>query len=224
MIEFFQVYVEFWDEWWPQLAVATLYTIGLTVIAFTIGIVLGLALALGKLSHITFVRRISIAYIEFTRGIPTLALLFLLYFGLPPLGILLDEFVAGFIGLGMIAAGYLAEIFRGGIEAVHKGQREAALAIGMTPFTAFRYIVFPQAIRVVLPPLLNTLIIVLKDSSVCSIITTPELMLRAKDIATMDFVPMHLYLLAGLIYFGMAWPLSLLTRRLEIRMRRGLHG
>ena len=222
MIDFFLVYVEFWDEWWPQIAVATLYTISLTAIAFVIGIVLGISLALAKLSKIVAARRCSIVYIEITRGIPTLALLFLLYFGLPPLGILLDEFVACFIGLGMITAGYLAEIFRGGIEAMHKGQREAALAIGMTPRTAFRYIIFPQAIRIVLPPLLNTLIVVLKDSSVCSIITTPELMLRTKDIATMDFVPMHLYLLAGLIYFCMAWPLSLLARRLEVYMRRGL--
>jgi len=155
------------------------------------------------------------------RGIPTLALLFLLYFGLPPLGILLDEFVAGFVGLGMIAAGYVAEIFRAGIQAMHRGQREAALAVGMTPTMAMRHIILPQATRIVLPPLLNTAIVMLKDSSVCSLISTPELMLRTKDIATDTFLPMHLYLLAGAMYFCMASPLSMSVRRLEAYLRRG---
>ena len=105
---------------------------------------------------------------------------------------------------------------------MHKGQREAALAVGMTPAKAYRYIIMPQAVRIVLPPLLNMLIILLKDSSVCSLISTPELMLRAKDLASMSFLPMHAYLLAGLIYFLMACPLSLITRRVERRLRRGM--
>ncbi len=224
MSEFFQVYVDNWADWWPQLQLATLFTIGLTVLAFLLAIVLGMVAALGKLSRVRPIRAAAIAYIEITRGIPTLAVLFLLYFGLPPVGILLDEFTAGVVGLGLVYGGYLAEVFRTGIEAMHKGQREAALAVGMTPWVAFRYIILPQAMRIVLPPLLNMLIIVLKDSSVCALITTPELMLRAKDIATFDFYPMHLYLLAGVIYFSLAWPLSLVTRRIETHMRRGLRG
>jgi ABC-type amino acid transport system permease subunit len=162
----------------------------------------------------------SAAYIEVARGVPALAILFLIYFGLVPLGIVLDAFVAGFLGLGLSAAGYLAEVFRAGIEAVHKGQREAASAIGMTPFDNFRWIVFPQAVRVVLPPMLNVLISLLKDTSLCSLISTPELMLRTKDLAMTSFLPMHLFLLAGLIYFLLAWPLSLLTRRIEARLHR----
>ncbi len=221
MSEFFQVYVDNMAEWWPQLQLATLYTIGLTALAFLLAIVLGLVAALGKLSRLAPIRWLAIVYIEVTRGIPTLAVLFLLYFGLPPL-VLLDEFTAGVVGLGLIYGGYLAEVFRAGIEAMHKGQREAALAIGMTPRVAFRHIILPQATRIVLPPLLNMLIVVLKDSSVCALIATPELMLRAKDIATFEFYPMHLYLLAGVIYFGLAWPMSLITRRIEAHMGRGL--
>ena len=131
---------------------------------------------------------------------------------------------AAVIGLGMNQGAYLAEVFRGGIEALHKGQREAALAVGMTPSKAYRYIIMPQAVRIVLPPLLNMLIILLKDSSVCSLISTPELMLRTKDLASMSFLPMHAYLLAGLIYFLMACPLSLMTQRVERRLRRGMRS
>ena len=148
----------------------------------------------------------------------------LIYFGLVPLGIVLDAFVAGVVGLALSAGGYIAEVFRAGIQAIHRGQREAALAVGMTPAASFRYIILPQAVRIVLPPLLNMLIILLKDTSICSLISTPELMLRAKDLAMMSFLPMHLFLLAAAIYFLLAWPLSLLTRRREAHLRRGLRS
>jgi polar amino acid transport system permease protein len=221
MIEFLAVYAENWDSWWPQIATATGYTLLLMVCSFALAVVIGMLLALGKLSPVRVIRAFCTAYIEIARGVPALAILFLLYFGLVPLGIVLDAFVAGFVGLGLSAGGYIAEVFRAGIEAVHKGQREAALAVGMTPATSFRYIVLPQAMRIVLPPMLNMLILLLKDTSICSLISTPELMLRAKDLAMMSFLPMHLFVLAAVIYFLMAWPMSLLTRRVEARMRRG---
>jgi polar amino acid transport system permease protein len=121
----------------------------------------------------------------------------------------------------MSAAGYIAEVFRAGLQAIHKGQREAALAVGMTPAMTFRYITLPQAVRIMLPPMLNMLILLLKDTSICSLISAPELMLRAKDLATMSFLPMHLFLLVAVIYFLLAWPLSILTRRVEVRMQQG---
>ena len=224
MIEFLAVYAENWDSWWPQIAVATGNTLLLMVFSFALAVVIGMLLALGKLSPVRVIRAFCTAYIEVARGVPALAILFLLYFGLVPLGIVLDAFVAGFVGLGLSAGGYIAEVFRAGIEAVHKGQREAALAVGMTPATSFRYIVLPQAMRIVLPPMLNMLILLLKDTSICSLISTPELMLRAKDLAMMSFLPMHLFVLAAVIYFLMAWPMSLLTRRVEARMRRGMRS
>ena len=121
----------------------------------------------------------------------------------------------------MSGGGYFAEVFRAGILAVHKGQREAASAVGMTPIATFRWIILPQAMRVVLPPMMNLFISLLKDTSLCSLISVPELMLRSKDLAMMSFLPMHLFLLAAVIYFILAWPISLLARRLEARMRRG---
>jgi len=221
MIEFFKVYDEHWSAWWPQIIPAIGNTIGITAFAFILATVLGLLLAVGKISKIKSLRWFCIGYIEAVRGIPSLAILFLLYFGLVPLGIVFDAFTAGCIGLGLSGAGYIAEVFRAGLEAMHKGQREAALAVGMTPFASFRYIILPQALRIVLPPLLNMLVMLLKDSSICSLISTPELMLRAKDLASEYFLPMHVYLLIGLIYFAMACPLSIMTRMVHARMNRG---
>ena len=219
--EFLQVYVDNWSSWGPQIYAAVGVTIQLTVASFSMAIVLGLLLALGKISRFPLLRAFCVAYVEVARGIPVLAILFLLYFGLVPLGIVFDAFTASVIGLGLSAAGYIAEVLRAGIEAIHKGQREAALAVGMTPMKTFRYIILPQAFRIILPPLLNMLIILLKDTSICSLISTEELMLRAKDLAMMSFLPMHLFLLAGVIYFLLAWPLSIATRHLEKVMQRG---
>ena len=218
---FFSVYSENWHDWGPQIYEAIWVTIQLTIASFSLAIVLGMILAIGKLSRFALVRGFCTGYIEVARGVPALAILFLLYFGLVPLGLVFDAFTAGALGLGMSAAGYIAEVFRAGIQAIHKGQREAALAGGMTPAMTFRYIILPQAMRIILPPLLNMLIILLKDTSICSLISTEELMLRAKDLAMMSFLPMHLFLLAGVIYFFLAWPLSILTRRVEARMLRG---
>ncbi len=218
---FWQGYFEYWDYWWPQLAIAAGNTIAITFLSYIFAVVLGIILAFGRLSKIRYIPGLCRAYIEFIRGIPALALLFLIYFGLVPLGIIVDSFSAAVIGLGMNQGAYLAEVFRGGIEALHKGQREAALSVGMTPAKAYRHIIMPQAVRIVLPPLLNMLIILLKDSSICSLISTPELMLRAKDLASMSFLPMHLYLLVGVMYFMMAFPLSMIARRVEAYMARG---
>jgi His/Glu/Gln/Arg/opine family amino acid ABC transporter permease subunit len=221
VIEFWKIYVTRLPEWWPELQAAALNTIKLTACAFSIAVVVGLLLALAKLSRARALSRPAAVYIEIMRGIPTLVILFIIYFALVPLGVALDAFVAGAVGLGIHAAAYVAEIFRSGIEAIHRGQREAALAVGMTPRQTLRYIVLPQAVAVMLPPLINMLVIVLKDTSICSLIAAPEIMLRAKDLASTYFRPMHLYVLAGAMYFAMAWPLSLLARAWARRLGRG---
>jgi His/Glu/Gln/Arg/opine family amino acid ABC transporter permease subunit len=218
---FFATYEENWPSWWPQLLPAILVTIELTIASFLLAVVIGFLLALGKLSRNPMLRAFASGYVELARGIPALAILFLIYFGLVPLGIVLDAFLAGVVGLGMSSGGYFAEVFRAGILAVHKGQREAAASVGMTPYTSFRWIVLPQAMRVILPPMVNMFVSLLKDTSLCSLISAPELMLRAKDLAMMSFLPMHLFLLAAVVYFLLAWPMSLLARVFERRMSRG---
>ncbi len=221
MSQFILGYTENWSMWWPQLLPAIGTTLLITALSYVFAIVLGIILALGRLSKISFVRGLCSAYIEFVRGIPALVILFLIYFGLVPMGIVVDSFTAAVVGLGLNQGAYMAEVFRGGIEALHKGQREASIAIGMTPYQTYRYIIMPQAVRIVLPPLLNMLIILLKDTSICSLISTPELMLRAKDLASMSFMPMHLYMLVGTIYLMMAWPLSMFARRVETKLQQG---
>ncbi|NIR31464.1 MAG: amino acid ABC transporter permease [Gammaproteobacteria bacterium] len=222
MIDFLAVYAEHWDAWWPQILPAVGVTIALMVGAYALSVLLGILLALGKVSKVTPVRLFATAYVEVARSVPALAVLFLVYFGLVPLGIALDAFTAGVVGLALCHGGYMGEVFRGGLEALHKGQREAALAVGLTPFAAFRHILLPQAVRIVLPPALNMLIVLLRDTSLCYFISTPELMLKARDLTSTYFLPLHLYVLAGAIYFAIGFPLALAARRIGARLRRGL--
>lgn len=133
----------------------------------------------------------------------------------------LSGFWAGAIGLGLQGAAYVAEILRGGLDALHRGQREAAIAIGLTPLKAFTAVILPQVFRVILPPLLNAYVSILKDSSLCALIATDELMLAARAIASESFLPMHVFLLVGLFYFVIAFPLSMLSRVLEKHISRG---
>ena len=119
------------------------------------------------------------------------------------------------IGLGLNASAYLAEVFRAGIEAVPKGQSEAAQAIGMTKPQVMTWIVLPQAVRVVLAPIGNVAISLLKDTSVASLIAAPDLMLRAQDLSSQYFMPLEIYLIVGAVYFLLCFPLSWLVRRIE---------
>jgi polar amino acid transport system permease protein len=158
-----------------------------------------------------------IIYVEIGRGTPALVILFLIYFGLPSIipTLEFDSFTAAVIGLGLQGGAILSEIFRAGIEALDRGQREASISLGLTPRQAMVDVIAPQAIRVVLPPVGNYAIGLLKDTAIASIIAAPELMLRAKDLASSSFLPMHLYVLAALLYFAMSYPLSLMVGRLE---------
>ncbi len=219
---FFAVYGGKWESWSGEMWRALIVTLEITGGAFALGLAIGLIVAIGRLSKSRLLSRLSLTYVEITRGVPALAILFLIYFGLVPLGLVIDAVPAAIIGLGLSAGGYIAEIFRAGIEATHKGQREAGLAVGMTGGAIYRYVIIPQATRIALPPLLNTLISVLKDSSLASLISAPDIMLRAKDISSTEFLPLHILLLAGVIYFILALPLSFAVRALEARMRHGL--
>lgn len=219
---FLAVYPEKWSEWLPEMSRAVAVTLKITTGAFMVGLGIGLVVAIGRLSNNGAARRMAVVYVEITRGIPALVILFLIYFGLVPLGLTWDAIPAAIIGLGISSGGYIAEIFRAGIEAVHRGQREAGMTVGMTSFKIYRFIVIPQATRIALPPLTNMLITILKDSSLASLISAPEIMLRAKDLSSTDFLPLHILLLAGGIYLLLALPLSLIARVMERRMSASL--
>ena len=213
--------VEYIGEWMPQLLLAALNTLRMAVLAFCLAASLGLVLALARLSPRRCIARSAGVYVEVVRGAPALAVLFLIYFGLPSAGIAVPAFAAAVIGLGANGAAYVSEIYRGGISGIDRGQREAAQAIGMTRAQVMRYVVLPQAWRIVLPPLGNYAIGLLKDTSVASLIGAPELTLRSRDLSSEYFLPMQIYVISGAIYFAMAAPLSVGVRWLEHRLRRG---
>lgn len=224
MIEFLDVYRQHFSEWVPELLIACLGTLELMALSFVLAAIIGLVVALMRVSRSRFLRSVAVTFVEVFRGLPALVILFLIYFGLGGLGIEWLKFTsyqAAILGLGLQGGAVLGEVFRSGIEALHHGQMEAALSLGMTPGTSMRWIILPQAWRIVLPPVTNYAIGLLKDTAVCAIIAAPELMLRAKDIASSSFRPMHLFVLAAVLYFIMSYPLSIVARRLEARMARG---
>ena len=207
-------------EWLPALLVAAGYTLRMAVLAYGLGLAAGLLVALGEMSRRRWLSRACRVYVEFIRGTPTLTQLFLIYFGLPSVGIVLPSFAAAVVALGLHYAAYMAEIYRAGIAAVDQGQGEAASAIGMSRAEAMRHIILPQALRIIVPPLANNAVALLKDTSVASLIAAPELMMRADDITSEYYMPMQVYCIAGVMYFLMAFPLSLAARWLERAMAR----
>ncbi len=222
MAKFLAQMVDHLPEWLPQLLAAAVQTIELTAASFVVAIAVGIVVALLRLSPFAPARWLMVGFIEVGRGTPALVILFLIYFGLPSVlpALEFDSFTAAVIGLGFQGGAILAEIFRAGIEAVDHGQREACVSLGFTPAQAMVEVIAPQAIRVVLPPVGNYAIGLLKDTAIASIIAAPELMLRAKDLASSSFLPMHLYVLAAVFYFAMSYPLSLVVNRLELNLSK----
>lgn len=224
MSNFFALYADQLADWLPRLRQAALLTVALSLLGFALALLLGAGWVAMLRSGRPWPRRAAQAAIQGLRTVPLLALLLALYFALPALGLRLSGFWAGVLGLGLHGSAYVAELLRGGLAAVHRGQHEAALAAGLTPLQALRFVVLPQALRVMLPPLLNSYVALLKDSSLCALIATDELMLTARAIASESFLPLHIFLLVGAFYFAIAFPLSMASRLLQQRLSRGRRG
>lgn len=209
-------------EWSPELGVAALQTLKLTLLSFVVAAIAGVPICAIRVSHITAFRYAAASFIEVVRGLPILVLLFLLYFGLPAVlpSLRWSSVACAVIGFGLQGGVQLAEIYRAGLSAIDRGEREAALALGLTPFQRLIHVSAPQAFNVSLPPTGNYLVGLLKDTSIASIIAAPELMLRAKDLSSASFMPMPIYLLVALIYFIMSYPLSVALQKAERRMAR----
>lgn len=221
---FIASYQDYILDWLPQMAAAALVTLKVTVLSFLLAVAIGLLMAVLRTSRGRVLNAVAVVYIEFFRGVPIVVVLFWVYYGLPETGVrwlILDSFTAAVIGLGAVGGAFLAEVFRSGIQALHRGQREAALALGMTPVKALRWIILPQALRVVLPPLANYAVGLLKDSSLCVIIAVPELLLRAKNLASDTFMPMQAFVLAAVFYYVMSFPMMRGVEYLEARMAAG---
>lgn len=197
-------------------------TVMVTAGSLVFALIVGLAVALLRRSRWKLLRLPAIAYIEIFRGTPALVQLFVIYFGLPDLGFEPSPFQAAIVGLGLNGAAYLAEIYRAGIEAIHRGQMEAALTLGMTPVRAMRYIILPQAIRIMLPPITNFTIVLLKDTAIIFAVAVPEIMAYARNLVTETLQSAVIYLMAGTIYLCMTIPMARVAARLE-RARQAWH-
>ena len=226
MLELPKVYAEHIHVWLPELLSFVETTLRIAAVAFLLAVFIGLAVALLRTSRTRTLRALAAVYVEIGRGLPIVVILYIVYFVPPQLFPSLywgwfNAFAGSVIGLGIHGGAILAEVFRSGIEALHKGQREAALSLGMTPAKAMAYIILPQAIRIVLPPVGNYAIGLLKDTALCSLIGMNELFNDAKSIAFAEYQPMAVFVLVAAIYFVMSYPLSLIVRHLEARMSFG---
>ncbi|MCL4457516.1 MAG: ABC transporter substrate-binding protein/permease [Nitrospirae bacterium] len=203
----------------PNLLKGAGITILISVSSMLLAVVLGLILALMKIYGRPPLSTAAAAYIEIYRGTPLLIQLYILYYGLPNIGISLNPITAAFIGLGMNYAAYEAELYRAGINAVPKGQMEAALSLGMPQSLAIKRIVMPQAVRTALPGVTNDFIALFKDSSLVSVIAMVELTKTYSILAATTLRFFELGLITAVLYFAMSYPLSLLAMRLEKKLK-----
>jgi polar amino acid transport system permease protein len=203
----------------PKLMEGAIVTIELTIIAITIGLVIGIPTALGRVYGNKFIYTVCSFFVEIIRGTPLLTQLFILYFGLPSIGIMLSPFTAAMIGLGINSAAYQAEYFRGAIQSVKKEQLIAAYSIGMNQMQAIRHIILPQMLRLVIPSWSNELIYLLKYSSMAYMIQAPEIILQGKAIASRNFRTFEVFIIVALIYLVLVSILSKILDMVENRFR-----
>ncbi|AXL51407.1 cysteine ABC transporter permease [Paraburkholderia caffeinilytica] len=205
---------------WPLLYAGLVFTVPLTLASFAIGIVLAFVVALVRL----FGPRWAVACVRFYvwlfRGSPLLVQLFVIFYGLPNVGIVLDPLTAAIIGFSLNVGAYNSEVIRGVIESIPKGQWEAAYSMGMTREQALRRAILPQAARVALPPLSNSFIALVKDTSLAAVLTVPEVFQAAQRIASVTYEPLILYTEAALVYLVFSSVLSSAQVRLERKFGR----
>jgi L-cystine transport system permease protein len=210
------------DSFFPILEAGLYFTIPLTLITFTLGTLLAFVTALARISNVKPLSIIARFYVWIFRGTPLLVQLFILFFGLPSLGITLDPFPAAVVGFTLNVGAYSSEIIRAAISSIPKGQREAAYSIGMTKWQAMRRIILPQAVRVSIPPLGNSFISLVKDTSLAATITVTEMFQKGQQIASVTYEPLWLYIEVAFIYLLFSTVLSYFQNRLEIRYERGV--
>ena len=195
-------------------------TIPLTIIAFTFGLVLALIAALARLSRNRWLNAPARVYISIIRGTPLLVQLFIFFYGLPEIGVKLPGFLAACIALSLNVGGYAAEIIRASILSVPRGQFEAATTIGMDYRQSMRRIVLPQALRIAVPPLSNTLLSLVKDTSLVSVVLVTEVFREAQNAAAVSSNYLPLYIFAAFYFWVICFVISLGQGRLERRLER----
>jgi len=216
----YQFHFEVFDTYWIWIAKGLGMTLYISIVAMFFALIIGLIVALIRLSKIKPVALLGRAYIEFFRGIPLFVFIIWLYYGIAMVvGINFRPLVAGVICLGMQHGGYLAEIYRSGIQAISKGQWEASYSLGFSPSRTFVKIIFPQAFKIIIPPTANMFVGMLKDSALVSIIGVNELMRQSQMATSLTFRPFEFYTVTALIYVGLTLGFSQLVKMLEARMK-----
>ena len=203
----------------PDLYKGALITVRLTLVGLGMGFAIGLPAALARIYGGRWVRRLAVGYIELFRGTPILVQLFVVYFGFPDLGLTLSRLTAAYLALGLNSGSYQAEYFRGAIQAIGGGQMMAARAIGMSRSKAIRYIILPQALRLVIPPWSNEPIALMKASAVVFLIAVPDLMTKAKIIAAHTYNPIGTYMAVAVVYLILVFLLTAILHLVERRLR-----
>ncbi|HTL17507.1 MAG TPA: ABC transporter substrate-binding protein/permease [Patescibacteria group bacterium] len=207
-----------WPKYLPLLLRGAAVTVELSVLAMALAVLAGLVIVLARLYAIAPIQWLARAYVEVVRGTPLLIQLFLIYYGLPQIGIRLNPFFAGIFGLGLNYAASESENYRAGIQSIPRGQTEAAQALGMSRWQTLRHIILPQAFRVVIPPVTNDFIAMFKDSSIVSVITMVELTKVYGMLAMSTYDYIGLGVMTAGIYFALSYPASIFADRLEKRL------
>lgn len=207
-------------HYFPFLVSGAVLTLKISVLSLVLGLAFGLTAALCKLAHNPLLRWPAIFYIWLIRSTPLLVQLFIIYFGFPQIGIDLGPFLSGVLGLAMNVGAYNAETIRGGIISVPKGQAEAARSLGMSSVQSMRRIILPQALRMIIPPLGNNFVILIKDTSLVSTITVVELTLTAQRLIGSTYKPFEMYVMAAVLYAVLTSAASMLLVWVERRTKK----
>lgn len=202
----------------PVLAQGAVLTVKFAVLSMVFGLVVAVVLALMSISHSRALNRIARIYVSLMRGTPLLVQIFVVYYGLPSIGISLDPTPAGVIALSANVAAYLSESMRGAINGIHSGQWLAAYSLGLSKRQTLRYVIAPQALRIAVPSLSNSLISLIKDTSLVSVITVTELLRSAQEIIASTYQPLPLYLAAAAVYWVLCQVLEWLQHWYERRL------
>lgn len=208
------------ENLWPMLKATVQMTLPLTAVSFAIGVVLALFVALARMSKVWAISAVARFYISIIRGTPLLVQLFIVFYALPQFGVVIDPFPAAVIAFSLNVGGYAAEVIRGAILSVAHGQWEASYAVGMSYAQALRLVVLPQASRIAVPSLSNTLISLVKDTSLASTILVTELLRTAQLAAAPTFDFFALYGVAAIYYWVICLILGFGQTRLETRLAR----
>jgi len=203
------------DSLWPLLVGGFKFTVPLAILSFLAGLALAFLAAVTRLFGPAPLVAVVRFYIWLIRGTPLLVQLFVIFYGLPSIGFVLDPLPAALIGFSLNVGAYNAEVIRGAIEAIPRGQWDAAYSLSMTRAQALRRTILPQAARVAVPPLANSFIALVKDTSLAAVITVPEIFQAAQRIASVTYEPLILYVEAALIYLLLCTALSAAQNRLE---------